>query len=183
MPMHLRTELAHCLLRPWEAGDRANLVRFANNRAVWRNLLDSFPHPYTESDADFWIEHTKANPGRHFAIQVDGVAIGGIGVIPQDGVAIKTAHFGYWLAQPAWGKGVATAAARALGTHAMDTMPFERLEAPVFAWNPASMRVLEKAGFTREGVLRRSVFKDGEFTDTVMYARIRVALKKLLPSD
>jgi len=173
--MQLNTDLPHCFLRPWEAGDMANLLRFANNRAIWRNLLDTFPHPYTEADAQFWLEHAKANSNCHLAIQFEGEAVGGVGVIPQQAVAQKTAHFGYWLAEPMWGKGIATAAARAMTSHAFETMPLWRLEATVFEWNPASMRVLEKAGFNREGVLRKSAFKDGELIDSVMYAKIRDA--------
>ena len=173
--VELRTDLQGCLLRPWAASDKPNLVRYANDKAVARNLLDSFPHPYAEADAEFWIAHTQANPGLHFAIEVAGEAIGGIGIIPQSGVAAKTAHFGYWLGQPTWGKGIATAAARVMASYAFRAIALARLEAPVFAWNPASMRVLEKAGFAREGVLRHSVFKDGELIDSVLYARLRVA--------
>ena len=172
--MELQTEIQDCVLRPWAASDKPDLARHANNKAVWRNLLDSFPHPYSEADADFWIAHTQANPGLHFAIQVGGEAVGGIGILPQGGVAARTAQFGYWLGQHAWGKGFATAAARAMAPYAFQAFPIARLEAPVFAWNPASMRVLEKAGFSREGVLRQSVFKDGELTDSVLYARLRV---------
>lgn len=172
--MELRTDLQDCVLRPWAASDKPNLVRYGSNKAVWRNLLDSFPHPYSEADAEFWIAHTQANPGLHFAIQFGGEAVGGIGIIAQSGVAIQTAHFGYWLGEHAWGKGIATAAARTMASHAFQAFPFARLEAPVFAWNPASMRVLEKAGFSREGVLRHSVFKDGQLIDSVLYAKLRV---------
>lgn len=172
--MELRTDLQDCVLRPWAASDKRNLVRYANNRAVWRNLLDSFPHPYSKADAEFWIAHTQANPGLHFAIQFDGAAVGGIGVVPQTGLAIQTAHFGYWLGEPAWGQGIATAAARAMASYAFQAFRFARLEAPVFAWNPASMRVLEKAGFSKEGVLGCSVFKDGQLIDSVLYAKLRV---------
>ena len=84
----------------------------------------------------------------------------------------RTATFGYWLGQAHWGKGIATAAARALKEHALAGEHLKRLEAAVFEWNPASMRVLEKAGFVREGVLRKSVFKDGQLIDQVMYAAI-----------
>ena len=88
--MELRTELNACVLRPWAPPDKPNLARFANSRAVWRNLLDSFPHPYTEADADDWIAHTRANPGLHFAIEIEGEALGGIGIIPQTGLASRT---------------------------------------------------------------------------------------------
>lgn len=173
--MLLNTDLPQCFLRHWEAGDKRNLLRFANNRAIWRNLLDTFPHPYTEADAQFWLEHVKANSNCDLAIQFEGEAVGGVGVIPQRAVAQKTAHFGYWLAEPMWGRGIATAAARAMTAHVFATMPLWRLEATVFAWNPASMRVLEKAGFSREGVLRKSAYKDGELIDSIMYAKIREA--------
>jgi ribosomal-protein-alanine N-acetyltransferase len=172
--VELRTDLQNCVLRPWAASEKRNLARYANNSAVWRNLLDSFPHPYSEADAEFWIAHTQANPGLHFAIQLDGAAVGGIGIIPQSGLALQTAHFGYWLGQCFWGQGIATAAARSMASYAFQAFPFARLEAPVFAGNPASMRVLEKAGFSREGVLRHSVFKDGQLIDSVLYARLRV---------
>ena len=112
--MELRTDLPQCVLRPWAPSDKARLVQHANDRAVWRNLLDSFPHPYTEADADSWIAHNQAHPGLHFAITVGGAAVGGIGVIPQSGVSVRTAHFGYWLGRDAWGRGFATASARAM---------------------------------------------------------------------
>ena len=65
-----------------------------------------------------------------------------------------------------------TAAVRAMSDHAFSPLGFCRIETPVFAWNPASMRVLEKCGFVREGVLRQSVFKDGELIDSVLYAQV-----------
>lgn len=135
--MSARLDCGTSILRPWQDSDRASLVRFANNRNVWRNLKDRFPHPYTERDADAWLALAHDNPGRtNWAIEVDGLAVGGV-------------------------------AALALGE-----LGFMRLEAPVFGWNPASMRVLEKCGFVREGVMHKSVFKDGEMIDSVLYARL-----------
>lgn len=175
-PEPLRTGLAGCRLRRWQAGDKADLVRHGNDRSVWRNLTDMFPHPYTDADADSWLR-IAADPaaGVHLAIEYGGAAVGGIGAIPGRGVASRTAQFGYWLGQSHWGRGIATAAVRAMTAHLFATTGFARLEAPVFAWNPASMRVLEKAGFAREGVLRHSVFKDGQLIDSVVYALIRAA--------
>jgi [ribosomal protein S5]-alanine N-acetyltransferase len=68
--------------------------------------------------------------------------------------------------------GIMTAAVRATSDHVFAHFNVVRLEAPVFEWNAASMRVLEKCGFVREGVLRSSVFKDGQLIDSVLYARI-----------
>lgn len=172
--MLIPTSLANCSLRPWKPDDKADLVRHANNRKVWRNLTHLFPHPYTDADADQWI--TTANqsgPSLHLAIDFEGTAIGGIGVIAGEGIAVHTAQFGYWLGEAHWGKGIATAAARAMVAYVFAGSHFVRLEAPVFAWNPASMRVLEKVGFVREGVLKRSVFKDSKFTNSVLYALVR----------
>jgi [ribosomal protein S5]-alanine N-acetyltransferase len=108
----------------------------------------------------------------HLAIEVEGKAAGSIGTIGGAGELFKTAQFGYWLGEPYWGRGLATAAARAMVAHTFSLSHFARLEAPVFEWNPRSMRVLEKVGFIREGILRRNVFKDGQQIDSVMYALV-----------
>lgn len=172
----LPTELSSCVLREWRSEDRSSLLLHANNRKVWRNLTDAFPHPYTEADADKWFQIASLpGPGNHLAIEFHGQAIGGIGIIAGQGLGRYTGQFGYWLGEAHWGKGIATAAARALVKHALASEYFARLEAPVFARNPASMRVLEKVGFVREGVLKRSMFKDGELIDSVMYAWVRDA--------
>jgi RimJ/RimL family protein N-acetyltransferase len=162
-----------CIVRDWRDTDRDSLVRFANNRRVWRNLKDRFPHPYTAADAESWLARCRSEPGRTgWAIEVNGQAAGGIGLVAGDDVHAKSAHIGYWLGEPFWGRGIMTDAVRRLSDQALTTGGFERLEAPVFEWNPASMRVLEKCGFTREGVMRKSVFKDGSLIDCVMYARL-----------
>lgn len=171
--MHVTTPMINCILRPWSIHDKADLVRAANNRKVWRNLTDMFPHPYTDTDADNWFQ-IAGPPGRslHFAIDLEGKAVGGIGAIAGEGITCATAQFGYWLGEQYWGRGLATTAARALVAHIESEKLFARLEAPVFEWNPASMRVLEKVGFKREGILRNSATKDGQLIDSVMYAYI-----------
>jgi RimJ/RimL family protein N-acetyltransferase len=165
MSVHLTTELAGCVLRPWRAADRADLIREANNRKVWRNMTHTFPHPYTERDADLWLA-IAADPGAsiQLAIDFEGRAVGGI--------FAQTAQFGYWLGEAHWGRGIASAAARALADRLGRERLFARLEAQVFQWNPPSMRVLEKAGFEREAVLRCAASKDGYLIDTVLYARV-----------
>ena len=105
----------------------------------------------------------------NFAIEVDGAAVGGIGARAGEGIFVRTAQFGYWLGEPHWGKGIMTAAGRALARTSEADARFARLEAPVFEWNPASMRVLEKLGFVRVAVMRKSVTKDGQLIDSVLY--------------
>ena len=168
----MRLDCGKCLVRSWLDSDRESLVRFANNRNVWRNLKDRFPHPYTEAAADAWLAHHRTSPERTgWAIEVDSQAVGGIGVIPREDVYAKSAHIGYWLGEPYWGRGIMTNAVRAIADYALTKLGFERLDAAVYEWNPASMRVLEKCGFTRECTLRRSVFKDGQLIDSILYAR------------
>ena len=172
--MLIPTRLAACRLRSWRPDDRPALVHEANNRKIWRNLTELFPHPYTDADAQFWVDFAqRAAPSIHLAIDLDGRAIGGIGVDVGKGQSMYSGAFGYWLGEAHWGQGIATAAARAMVAHVFSQTPLMRLEARVFAWNPASMRVLEKAGFVREGVLKSSVFKDGQLTDDIVYALVR----------
>jgi len=171
---NLRFDCGTCVVRGWSAADQPSLVRCANNRKVWRNLTHRFPHPYTEADADFWLSKLAQSAGRtNWAIEVDGLAVGGIGADPGEGVYAKTARFGYWLGEPFWGRGIMTAAVRVTVDYIFSHFDLVRLEAPVFEWNPPSMRVLEKCGFIREGVLRKSVEKDGQIIDAVLYARLR----------
>ncbi len=169
--MHL--DCGSCIVRDWRDGDRESLVRFANNRRVWRNLKDRFPHPYTDADAVAWLSLARTNPERTgWAIEVDNMSVGGIGLVALADVHARSAHIGYWLGEPYWGRGISTAAVRAVSDDALGRLGFLRLEAPVFAWNPASMRVLEKCGFAREGVMKKSVLKDGELIDSMLYARV-----------
>jgi len=158
-------------LRPWQPTDKASLVANANNRNVWRNLADIFPHPYTDADADAWF-HLANDHARsiNLAIEVEGVAVGGIGARAGDGIHVRTAQFGYWLGETFWGRGIVTAAGRAFLEHLKHDGRFVRLEAPVFEWNPSSMRVLEKLGFERVAVLRQAVTKDGQLIDSVLYS-------------
>jgi RimJ/RimL family protein N-acetyltransferase len=169
----VRLDCGSSIVRSWRDEDRASLVRHADNRKVWRNLKDRFPHPYTDADAEAWLALTRAEPGRtNWALEVGGEAAGGIGLVPLPDVHARTAHIGYWLGEAHWGRGIMTAAVSRVSEFALGPLGFVRLEAPVFAWNAASMRVLDKCGFAREGVMRKSVFKDGELIDSVLFARV-----------
>jgi ribosomal-protein-alanine N-acetyltransferase len=141
-----------CRIRPPREGDAPSLAGHANDREIWRNLRDGFPHPYALADAE---------------------AVGGIGLHPGQDVERFGAELGYWLGRPYWGQGLTTAAVRAVTGYGFEALGLERVFALPYARNPASARVLEKAGFTLEGVLRRSAFKDGEFVDQRLYAALR----------
>jgi RimJ/RimL family protein N-acetyltransferase len=171
----MRLETERLVLRRWREDDAAALTRQADNRRVWLNLRDRFPHPYTPADAREWIGRCLAapEPPLNLAIEHAGEAIGGIGLNPWPDVARFTAEVGYWLGEDFWGRGFATEALRHFTAYAFASFPFERLEAWVFATNPASGRVLEKSGYEYEATMRRGAFKDGRFLDFHVYARLR----------
>lgn len=171
--MQINTTLDSVVLRPWGPEHRSGLVQQANDRDVWRNLFAGFPNPYTAEDAEFWISKgSKADRSLHLCIEVGSAVAGGVGITLGVGTAEKTGQLGYWLGRSHWGRGIATAAASAMLQHLKRNMPVARLEASVFEWNPQSMRVLEKIGFKREAILRKSVFKDGELIDGVLYGYV-----------
>jgi ribosomal-protein-alanine N-acetyltransferase len=170
----MQIKFSHGLLRLWQLEDAPALVAQANNRRIWQNLRDTFPYPYTADDADRWLAvANKYEPPRNFAIIVDGEPAGGIGLVLKEDVYRRTAEIGYWLGEAFWGRGIATSAVRATVEYAFATFDLGRLYAGVFGWNPASARVLEKAGFTFEARLRQAIRKDGRTTDELVYAQVR----------
>jgi [ribosomal protein S5]-alanine N-acetyltransferase len=170
----MRLQLADCVIREYRPEDAESLVESANNRRIWLNLRDRFPHPYTLIDANTWLARATASvPVTAFALTVEDKVIGGIGVDRMDDVFRQTGEVGYWLAEPYWGRGLVTAALKAFSAWAFETLDLYRLEAGVFAYNPASTRVLEKAGYRFEGRLRGRALKDGQRVDELLYARLR----------
>ena len=162
------------LIREWRRGDEVSLVRHANNPKVAGKLRDIFPHPYTLADAERWIAHAGGrNPTTDFALVVNGEAIGGIGLTPKEDVDRRSVEIGYWLGEDHWGKGIATAAVRAISDYAFANFDVCRIYATVFESNPASIRVLEKAGYSCEGRHRKAVTKNGITMDSLMYALVK----------
>ena len=167
-------QLETCLIRPWRPGDEKSLVAHANNFNVWRNVRDRFPHPYTMEDARDWIRMASGESSQaNFAIVVDGEAAGGIGLVLKDDIYRCTAEIGYWLGEEYWGRGIVTEAVRAVTQWAFETFNLSRIYAGVLEWNPASMRVLEKAGYQFEGRLRKAVVKQNQVMDEFIYAIVR----------
>ena len=166
--------LTTCALRPLLEADAAPLAVLANNEKIARNLRDRFPHPYTEEDARRFIGaklHEK--PHTVFAIEVDGGPVGVIGVEVRDDVERLSGEIGYWIGEPFWGRGIASEVIPAVVDYAFGELDLVRVYALVFDYNRASARVLEKSGFVREGILRRSGIKHGRIVDRRLYARLR----------
>jgi [ribosomal protein S5]-alanine N-acetyltransferase len=169
----MQLTLKTCDVRSWRASDMDSLVRAADNRNIWINLRDAFPHPYTRRDARDYLRALRQRPiETMFAIAVKDVAVGGIGFVLRGDVERVSAEIGYWLGEPFWGRGIATDALIAVTAHAVATHGLTRVYALPFAWNTASCRVLEKAGYVLEARLRNSAIKDGKITDQLQYAFI-----------
>jgi RimJ/RimL family protein N-acetyltransferase len=167
----VQLSLKTCEIRSWRPADLESLVEHANNRKIWLNLRDAFPHPYTpRAGREFLRRMRTMTPQTTFAIAVEGRAVGAIGFVLHGDVERVSAEIGYWLGEPFWGRGIATEAVVAVTDHAIRAHALTRLFAVPFAWNTASCRVLEKAGYVLEGRLRRSVIKDGVVTDQMQYA-------------
>ena len=173
-PNRIELTLPRYALRPWSWSDKDALIRHANNRNVSRALFDRFAYPYTVEAAERWLA-IATSEGRdvHRTITCEDEAVGGISAMRGSENARFCAEIGYWLGESHWGRGVMTTAVRGFCEALFRETDLERIEAGAFAANTASHRVLEKAGFVREGVLRRKYFKDGEFVDDAVYALLR----------
>jgi len=170
----MELQLQSCVIRTWSSSDAVAVQRYANNRKIWQNLRDVFPHPYTLEDAHAFLRRvTNEKPSATFAIALPSEAIGCIGLKLGHDVHRKTAEVGYWLGEPFWGRGIMSEAVSELTRWAFGAFDLERIYAEPFANNPASVRVLERAGFACEGRLRSNVFKDGRYLDSFLYARVQ----------
>ena len=163
-----------CVIRSYRPEDAASLAANGNNRKVWLNLRDRFPHPFTEADGAGYISAVLAQPNpTSFAIAVDGIAVGGISLHLGEDVERFSAELGYWLGESHWGRGIMSDAVRAVTRYGLSELGMMRIFALPYTQNAASCRVLEKAGYDREGVLRCSAFKDGRLLDQYVYATVR----------
>jgi [ribosomal protein S5]-alanine N-acetyltransferase len=162
------------MIRPWSRRDADSLATHANNRNVWINLRDGFPHPYTPEDARAFLAGvSRQKPVTFFAIATAREAIGGIGVSLGTDVHRRTAELGYWLAEPYWGRGIMTETVTAFTAFVFTRFDVVRIHAEPFATNRGSCRVLEKAGYMAEGRMRCNVLKDGKILDQWLYAMVK----------
>jgi [ribosomal protein S5]-alanine N-acetyltransferase len=167
-------KLQHCIIRPWTVDDAIAIQRYANNRKIWMNLRDMFPHPYTLENAHAFLSFLlKEVPQTTFAIATVSEAIGCIGLRLGSDVHRKTAELGYWLGEPFWGRGIMSEAVSEFTRWAFEAFELQRIFAEPFENNAASARVLEKAGFVCEGRMRANAFKDNRVLDSFIYARVR----------
>lgn len=165
-----------CVLREWRNEDKKTLAAVLNNRNIMNNLRDGLPYPYTENDAGEFISAMLAADKMKtfaFAIVYEGEVVGSIGVFRQENIHFRTAEMGYYIGEPYWGKGIVTSAVKQASRYVFENTDIIRIFAEPFAYNTASCRVLEKAGFIFEGTLHGNAVKNGRVLDMKMYALVK----------
>lgn len=168
-----------CEIRKWELADAADLAEAISNQKVQDNLRDGLPYPYTEQDG---IEYISAmlsadeNEAFAFAITVDKKVIGSIGIFRQGNIHRQTGELGYYISEKHWGKGIMAEAVKQICAYVFEKSDIIRIYAEPFAFNAASCRVLEKAGFVYEGTLRNNAVKNGKVIDMKMYSLLKAEI-------
>ena len=170
-----------CRIRKWELSDAKDLAAALSNKKVQDNLRDGLPYPYTEQDGKEFISamlSADENETYAFAITVDNMVIGSIGIFRQGNIHRQTAELGYYIAEEYWGKGIMTEAVKQICEYVFANSDIIRIYAEPFAYNIASCRVLEKVGFQYEGTLRSNAVKNGKVIDMEMYSLLKAEIKE-----
>ncbi len=173
---HPVLETARLRLRPYALTDAPDLQRLAGDQAIAATTLN-IPHPYPDGAAEVWIGTHAAKWAAQeeliFAITLRATG----GLLGSAGLMIQAAHgqaeLGYWIGVPYWNQGYATEAVRAVLDCGFLTLELSRIHAHHMTHNPASGRVMEKAGMRREGFSPQALKKDGRLVDAVFYGALR----------
>ena len=166
-----------CTIREWGMEDKHALAALLSNKHILDNLRDGLPYPYTVTDAEAYIAAMLAADKTKtfsFAIVANGALVGSIGAFRCDNIHARTAELGYYIGEPYWGRGFATGAVKQICEYIFAHTDVIRIFAEPFACNAASCRVLEKAGFQLEGILRGNAVKNGKILDMKLYALINI---------
>lgn len=162
------------ILRPFQKGDEKSLAKNINNKKIYKNTLN-IPYPYTLRHAKDWVEknikdNKKKNPTTIcFVIDINGEVCGSVSLE----IKGHKAQLGYWLAEKKWGNGIMTTAVKLINKYGFEGLKLRRIYAYVFLFNKASIRVLEKSGYKREGILKKNVKKDNKFIDNYVFAKVK----------
>lgn len=166
-----------CKIRKWQLSDAEALAAVLSNKNILNNLRDGLPYPYTEKDAKAYISAMLSDDENNvfaFAVTVNSSVVGSIGAFRQDNIHSRTAELGYYLAEEYWGQGIMTEAVKQIINYIFDHTDIIRIFAEPFRFNLGSCRVLEKAGFVCEGILRSNAVKNGKIEDMKMYSIIKI---------
>lgn len=167
--------MSNIQLQPWKMDYKPFLANHFNNVNIWNNMRDHIPHPYTEEDAHKFIEAQEGlNPIQNFVILYNDEPCGGIGILLKEDIYRMNVELGYWIAEPFWGKGIATEAVRLITAYVFDHFEINRIVAEVFEYNPSSMRVLEKNGYYLQTVYRKGILKNNYLYDNYLWVKQKI---------
>ncbi len=162
-------------LRPYRKRDLPSIAKHINDRKIIRDMMLTIPYPYTIRDAEeeyrkFRNIMRRKNPDRKaIAIEIDGETAGIVGI----SIKGHQAEIGYWLGRAYWGKGIMTEVVKVITKYGFNELNLRRVQAFTLPHNKASMRVLEKAGYKFEGILRRNIKTGNRYFDQCLFARVR----------
>lgn len=170
----MELKAGNIVLRPLRKTDALRLTELADNEKISRNLRDGFPNPYTLIDAENFLQSfANQDPVTFFGIDFNGEYVGNISLVPGQDVYRKSAEIGYFIGEAYWNKGIVTTAVNLISEYGFTHLGIIRIQTGVFEYNEASMHVLEKCGFVKEAVFRKSVFKQGKLWDEVRFAKLK----------
>lgn len=173
--MSIKVGNTEVVLRDLEEKDLPFLAEYANNEKISNNLRDAFPIPYTIEDArNFYNLVKDEKPKTNFAIEFQGKYVGNIGLVIGTDVYRNSAELGFFIGEPFWNKGIVSKAVDLMVKYGFDELNLVRIFSIVFDYNKASQRVLEKCGFVKETVFRKSITKHGNIYDEVRYAKVKM---------
>ena len=162
------------VLRELIEEDLLKLAEYANNEKISINLRDSFPYPYSLDDARHFFESVKNdNPPSTFAIEYQGNYVGNISLVRASDVYRNSAEIGYFIGEPFWNRGIVTRAVNLITQYGFENRGIIRIFTGIFDYNKASQRVLEKCGFEKEAIFKKSITKKGKIFDEVRYSKIK----------
>lgn len=162
-------------LKRWSLQDKKDLIVLCNS-IDRRYLSDRMPYPYTDEDANWWLNMVLEHEGKDGifrAIIVDNKIVGSISIEQKSGIYKKDAELGYLLFTDKWSKGIMTYAVERICNIAFLELDILRITGLVYSPNIASKRVLEKNGFSMEGTMKKAVFKDNNIYDLFIYGLTR----------
>jgi RimJ/RimL family protein N-acetyltransferase len=173
------TSILTFTLRPLKKDDASSIAFNANNRKIWEGVRDVIPYPYSEKDAEFFIEYALGAQREIInAIDINGKAVGVIGLHLKEDVFKLNGEIGYWIGVDYQGKGIISKAIDQIVNLAFNEYKLLRVYAEVFSNNPASARVLEKNGFNQEARLKSAVIKDNQIIDLLIFSKINANIDK-----
>ncbi len=163
-------------LQKLKLSDTNRFAELANNKRLWLNMRDTFPHPYTIGNAISFINFSKKDNDNHiFGIFYNNELVGAVGLHGQEDINRHSVELGYWIGEPHWNKGIATKAVALIVDFGFKNLDINRIFASTIESNLASSRVLEKNNFIFEGVSRKSAFKNNVFLDEYNFSLLKDA--------